>query len=340
MHQQSILVTGGAGFIGSHVCVALIDAGYHVVVLDNLGNSHIAVLARIQTITGIRPDFVQGDVRDLLVLQKIFSDFIISGVIHLAGLKAVGESVADPFLYYNNNVVGSITLLSAMQAANIKTFIFSSSATVYAESAVLPIREDFSLSVTSPYGRSKLMVEEILADIYQTKQKWSIACLRYFNAVGAHPSGLIGEDPSGVPNNLMPYIAQVAIGRQQKLNVYGNDYPTPDGTCLRDYIHVMDLALGHVAALLHCLQQHDMLTVNLGTGQGASVLEVIHAFEKASACAIPYELVARRPGDIAQYWANANAALVKLNWQAKYGIAQICEDVWRWQKNNPHGYRS
>ena len=332
-----ILVTGGTGYIGSHTCVALINAGYHVIILDNLSNSSANVLKRLNQIAGQTPHFIQGDIRDRALLDKVFADNRIAAVIHFAGLKSVGESVAKPIEYYDNNVRGTIELLSAMEAAKVRTFVFSSSATVYGDPKSVPIREDFSRSATNPYGRSKVIVEDILEDMHRSNPEWNIARLRYFNPVGAHPSGLIGEDPKGIPNNLMPYISQVAVGRRERLRIYGNDYPTPDGTGVRDYIHVMDLAEGHVFALRFCQDKGGMLTVNLGTGEGSSVLQVIHAFEKASSRPIPYEIVARRAGDIAQCWADPSLAFTKLGWKATRGLAEMCEDSWRWQNNNPEG---
>lgn len=337
--KKKILITGGVGFIGSHTYVALISAGYTPLILDNLSNSNQIVIERLNRITKVQPEFIKGDIRDRLLLDKIFAENQISAVIHFAGLKAVGESVEKPLAYYDNNVHGTIELLFAMEKANVRTLIFSSSATVYGDPEAVPICEDFSLSATNPYGRSKLMIEGILGDLYKSNPGWNIACLRYFNPVGAHPSGLIGEDPSGIPNNLMPYILQVAVGRQKKLYIYGNDYPTLDGTGMRDYIHVMDLAEGHIAALKFCEERGGMLTVNLGTGEGTSVLQMLHAFEKASLRSIPYEIVARRAGDVAKCWADPSLALAKLGWKASRGLAEMCEDSWRWQSNNLDGYR-
>ncbi len=332
-----ILVTGGTGYIGSHTCVALIEAGYGVAILDNLSNSSARVLERLNRITGQTPHFIEGDVRDRPLLDRLFAEHDIAAVIHFAGLKAVGESVEKPLEYYDNNVRGSIELLMAMAAARVRTFVFSSSATVYGEPDSAIFREDFPLAAVNTYGRTKMMVEQVLEDLYKSNPEWNIARLRYFNPVGAHPSGLIGEDPRGIPNNLMPFISQVAVGRREKLRVYGNDYPTPDGTGVRDYIHVMDLAEGHVAALRYCQDKGGMLAVNLGTGQGSSVMQVIHAFEKASSRTIPYEIVARRPGDIAQYWADPGLAFTKLGWKTTRGLEEMCADSWRWQSNNPEG---
>ncbi len=335
----SILLTGGAGYIGSHACVALMAAGFEVIVVDNLCNADAEVFNRLEHIAGRRPELVQGDIRDRACLDKLFRDHVVSAVMHFAGLKAVGESVLKPLDYYANNVGGTITLLEAMAQAGVKTLVFSSSATVYGDPASVPIDESFPLSATNPYGRSKLMVEEILADWQHANPAWSIACLRYFNPVGAHPSGQIGEDPRGTPNNLMPYVAQVAVGRQDILYIFGDDYATVDGTGVRDYIHVMDLVEGHIAALHTILGQVGMLTLNLGTGSGSSVLELVKAFEQASARTIPYKIVKRRPGDVAQCWADVNLAQEKLGWRAKRGLLEMCEDSWRWQSANPAGYR-
>jgi UDP-glucose 4-epimerase len=336
--DEKILVTGGTGFIGSHICAVLTAEGRKVILLDNLCNSSSKVIDRLERITGHRPEFVQGDVRDRPLLDRTFSQNNISGVIHLAGLKAVGESVARPLAYFDNNVGGTLELLGSMKQANVKTLIFSSSATVYGDNASVPIGEDSPRSVTNPYGRSKLMVEDILIDLHRAEPAWRIACLRYFNPVGAHASGLIGEDPTGIPNNLLPYISQVAIRRRAQLNVFGGDYSTPDGSGVRDYIHVMDLAEGHAAALAYCNQNGDFLAANLGTGRGISVLEMIREFEKASGRPIPYEIVARREGDIAQCWADASRAFRLLGWKATRGVTEMCEDTWRWQLNNPEGY--
>ena len=335
---SKILVTGGTGYIGSHACVALIEAGHDVVILDNLCNSSAQVLTRLERITGREPVFVQGDVRDRDCLDQIFADYSIGAVMHFAGLKAVGESVNSPLEYYDNNVTGTLTLLAAMAHALVKTLIFSSSATVYGDPASVPIAEDFPCSATNPYGRSKLMVEEILADWLVANPAWSVGRLRYFNPVGAHPSGLIGEDPLGTPNNLMPFVAQVAVGRQDSLYVFGDDYPTPDGTGVRDYIHVMDLVEGHVAALAYIQRQSGLHTFNLGTGQGVSVLDMVKAFEQASGRTIPYKIVERRPGDIAECWAQPSLAEQLLGWKASRSLEQMVEDAWRWQEGNPRGY--
>jgi len=333
-----ILLTGGAGYIGSHACVALLSAGHEVVVLDNLCNSSRVAIDRVAQICGKAPAFVEGDVRDPALLDRVFGDYPVTAVMHFAGLKAVGESVDKPLEYYDNNVRGTLELLAAMRRAGVRTIVFSSSATVYGDPASVPIREDFPRSATNPYGRSKLMIEDILEDLHRAESGWNVARLRYFNPVGAHESGLIGEDPQGIPNNLMPYVAQVAIGRRERLSVFGNDYPTPDGTGVRDYIHVMDLAEGHVAALDWLAREGGMLTVNLGTGQGYSVLDMVHGFEKASGRPVPYEIVARRPGDIAACWADPSLARRLLGWEAKRGIEAMCADAWRWQTMNPEGY--
>jgi UDP-glucose 4-epimerase len=327
-----ILVTGGAGYIGSHTCVALAGAGEPVLVLDNFCNSRAGVLERVGQITGTVPQLVEGDVRDAALLQALFERHPIKAVIHFAALKAVGESVREPLRYYDNNVAGTVALLGAMQAAGVRSLVFSSSATVYGDPATVPIREDFPLSATNPYGWSKLMMEQVLADVDAAEPgQWRIARLRYFNPVGAHESGLIGEDPQDVPNNLLPYVAQVAAGQRERLSIYGNDYPTPDGTGVRDYIHVSDLAQGHVAALRYLEQHPGLLTVNLGTGRPVSVLEMVRAFEQASGRAVPYQVVARRPGDVAQCWADPTQAQQLLGWRAHHGVERMCEDAWRWQ---------
>ena len=328
----TILVTGGAGFIGSHTTVALQEAGYRVLILDNLCNSSPTVLQRIEQITGVVPEFVEADIRDSGALDMLFQAHQITAVMHFAGLKAVGESTRQPLAYYDNNVNGSVQLLSAMQRANVNTFVFSSSATVYGDPQKLPLTEDHPRSATNPYGHTKLVVEDILEGLYNAQAGWRIARLRYFNPVGAHPSALIGEAPQGVPNNLMPYVAQVATGQRDRLQVFGNDYDTPDGTGVRDYIHVMDLAQGHVAALRYCEQaRQDLLTVNLGTGNGYSVLDMVRAFEQASRKTVAYDIVARRPGDIAACWADTSLAEQKLGWRAEKSIKDMCEDAWRWQ---------
>ncbi|MFO1405179.1 MAG: UDP-glucose 4-epimerase GalE [Azonexus sp.] len=333
-----ILVTGGTGYIGSHTAVELLATGAEVVILDNLCNSSPRVLDRIEQISGRRPHFVEGDIRDSATLAALFARYPVSGVIHFAGLKAVGESVEQPLRYYDNNVAGSLRLVEAMAEAGIQTLVFSSSATVYGDPHSLPIREDFPRSATNPYGRTKLVVEDLLSDWSQARPDWRIALLRYFNPVGAHPSGLIGEDPRGIPNNLMPYVAQVAVGRRPHLNVFGNDYPTPDGTGIRDYIHVVDLARGHLAALKTLADHPGTLAVNLGTGRGYSVLEVVRAFEKASGRPIPYRFEGRRSGDVAACYADPDLAARVLDWRAQAGLDAMCRDSWKWQTGNPEGY--
>jgi UDP-glucose 4-epimerase len=332
--NRSILVTGGTGFIGSHTCVALIQAGYEVVIYDNLCNSRAVVVDRLGAITGKRPVFVEGDVRDAATLDRVFAEYPIGAVMHFAGLKAVGESSEKPLDYYDNNLTGTLQLLAAMRRAAVTTLVFSSSATVYGDPASVPIREDFPRSATNPYGRTKLMVEDILADLQQAHPHWRIARLRYFNPVGAHETGLIGEAPQGVPNNLLPYIAQVAAGQREFLNVWGNDYPTPDGTGVRDYIHVCDLAEGHVAALDYLAREGGILTVNLGTGLGYSVLDMVKAFEKASGRVIPYQIGPRRTGDSARCWADPALAKQLLGWQATRDLDRMCADAWRWQQRS------
>ncbi len=338
---MKILVTGGAGYIGSHTCVELVEAGYTPIVFDNLSNSSTVALDRVKTITGKTIDFVEGDIRDPKALKKVMTDHDIEAVIHFAGLKAVGESVAKPLMYYDNNVAGSVTLLETMEACGVKKVIFSSSATVYGDPASVPILEDFPISATNPYGQSKLMVENIMRDLYKSDNSWNISLLRYFNPVGAHESGLIGEDPSDIPNNLMPYISGVAVGRYEKLSVFGSDYETPDGTGVRDYIHVVDLAKGHVKALqaFENPEVDNLFTVNLGTGIGFSVLEMINAFAAASEKEVAYQIVDRRPGDIACCYADPALAERLLGWRAEKDIKAMCEDTWRWQQNNPQGYR-
>ena len=327
-----ILVTGGAGFIGTHTCAALADAGIPTLLLDNFSNSRRSVLDRLARITGKPVACVEGDVRDAQLLRQLFASHPIEGVIHFAALKAVGESVREPLRYYENNVAGTVSLLRAMQAAGVRTLVFSSSATVYGDPASLPIREDFPLSATNPYGWSKLMMEQVLADVDHAEPgQWRIARLRYFNPVGAHESGLIGEDPQDIPNNLMPYVAQVATGQREVLSVYGGDYPTPDGTGVRDYIHVCDLAEGHVAALRYLRAHPGLLTVNLGTGRPVSVLEMVRGFEQASGRAVPYQVVARRPGDVAACWADPALAERLLGWRARRDVQAMCRDAWRWQ---------
>lgn len=336
---MEILVTGGTGYIGSHTCIQMIEAGITPIILDNLYNSKAVVLERVEHVSGIRPTFYQGDIRDSAILQRIFAKHDIVGVIHFAGLKAVGESVEKPLMYYDNNVSGTLNLVREMDKAGVKSIIFSSSATVYGDPASVPIREDFPTSATNPYGRSKLMVEECLTDFHKANPEWSITLLRYFNPVGAHQSGLLGEDPQGIPNNLLPFVAQVAVGRRDKLGVFGNDYPTSDGTGVRDYIHVVDLAEGHLAALNKVGSQCGLHVFNLGTGQGNSVLEMVTAFEQASQRAVPYQVLPRRAGDIAECWADPSYAEQVLGWKATRSLKTMVEDTWRWQSNNPEGYQ-
>ncbi|BAO43198.1 UDP-glucose 4-epimerase GalE [Thiolapillus brandeum] len=335
---KTILVTGGAGYIGSHTNVELLEAGYEVVVLDNLSNSQYTAIERVEEITGRKITFIEADLRDKDATIAVFHRHAIDAVIHFAGLKAVGESVHIPIPYYQNNIGGTLNLLEAMDAANVKNLVFSSSATVYGDPASLPITEDFPVSATNPYGRSKLIIEEMLADVYISDEAWNIARLRYFNPVGAHPSGCIGESPNDIPNNLMPYISQVAVGRLEKLSVFGDDYPTHDGTGVRDYIHVVDLARGHIKALEKLSQSPGMVTYNLGTGQGYSVLDMLKAFEKASGREIAYQIAPRREGDIASCYADPGLAARELGWTAKKGIDEMCADTWRWQQRNPQGY--
>lgn len=336
---MKILVTGGAGYIGSHTCVELLNEGYEVIVLDNLCNSSEESLNRVKRITGRPIIFYKTDLLDRPGVSSIFSRHQIDAVIHFAGLKAVGESVSMPLTYFHNNITGTLNLLSAMKDSGVKTLVFSSSATVYGDPASLPIREDFPLSVTNPYGRTKLMIEEILKDLYHSDPDWNIALLRYFNPVGAHISGEIGEDPSGIPNNLMPYIARVAIGSLPEVNVFGDDYDTPDGTGVRDYIHVVDLALGHIRTLPRLFSRPGLVTYNLGTGRGYSVLEMIQGFETASGRKIPYKIAHRRSGDVAACWADPSKALGEMGWKAVKTLDDMCRDAWRWQKQNPNGYR-
>lgn len=335
---MKVLLTGGAGYIGSHTAVECLEAGNEVVVFDNLSNSSVKSLDRVAKITGRQAAFVEGDIRDRAALRRLFEHHAIDAVVHFAGLKAVGESVEKPLLYYDNNIGGSVALFEVMAEAGVKAVVFSSSATVYGDPASVPITEEFSLSATNPYGRSKLVIEEILRDVAHADEGWTVALLRYFNPVGAHVSGLIGEDPRGIPNNLMPYIAQVAVGRRPHLNVFGGDYPTPDGTGVRDYIHVVDLARGHLAALNRMQALKGVHTWNLGTGRGVSVLEMVRAFEAASGRPVPYHIVARRPGDVAQCWADPSRAAHDLGWRAIHDLARMCEDTWRWQSGNPEGY--
>lgn len=335
---MKILVTGGAGYIGSHTCLELLRNGYEVVVVDNLSNSKEKSLKRVQELTGKTLTFHQVDLLDEESLDSVFVRSSVDAVIHFAGLKAVGESVTIPLSYYHNNITGTLILCKVMGKHNVKNIVFSSSATVYGDPHKVPITEDFPLSATNPYGRTKLMIEEILRDLHIADKDWNIALLRYFNPVGAHNSGRIGEDPNGIPNNLLPYISQVAVRKLSELSVFGNDYPTPDGTGVRDYIHVVDLALGHLKALEKLTSNPGAVTYNLGTGQGYSVLEMVSAFEKASSRKVPYKIVERRPGDIASCYADPSLAREELGWEAKRGIDEMCTDAWKWQSANPDGY--
>ena len=337
---MKLLITGGAGYIGSHTCVELLAAGHEVVIVDNLCNSSAEAVRRVEKIAGQPVRFYEQDILDEAGLAAVFEAERPEAVIHFAALKAVGESVAKPLAYYRNNITGTLTLLKVMDAHDVRTIVFSSSATVYGDPATVPIREDFPLSATNPYGQTKLMNEQILRDLHRADNRWRVALLRYFNPVGAHKSGLIGEDPAGIPNNLTPYITQVAMGKRECLNVFGNDYDTPDGTGVRDYIHVVDLAQGHVAAVEKlATMDGGVLTVNLGTGKGYSVLEMVHMFEEVSGRPIPYKITARRPGDIATCYADPSLARELLGWTAKRGLREMCEDSWRWQSQNPNGYR-
>ena len=335
---MKVLVTGGAGYIGSHTSVELLAAGHEVTVVDNLCNSSPMALERVRAISGKALRFEQQDLRDAAALDRIFGSDTFDAVVHFAGLKAVGESVAEPLLYYENNITSTLRLLESMGRADVRRLVFSSSATVYGDPASVPIREDFPLSASNPYGQTKLFIEQILQDVQRSDGHWDITLLRYFNPVGAHPSGLIGEDPAGIPNNLMPYVSQVAVGRLERLNVWGNDYPTPDGTGVRDYIHVVDLARGHLAAL-QAESGPGVRSYNLGTGRGYSVLEMIAAFEKASGRPVPYRIGARRPGDVASCYADASLAQRELGWSAALGVDAMCSDAWRWQSGNPEGYK-
>ena len=338
--RKNVLVTGGAGYIGSHTCIELIQAGFTPIVVDNFSNSSEISLQRVAELTGEKVSCYEGDIRDRAFLDKVMQAHPIDSVIHFAGLKAVGESVEMPLEYYDNNISGSIILFNAMRDNSIKKVVFSSSATVYGDPQTLPIREDFPLSATNPYGRSKLFIEDILRDIYFADNTWKVSLLRYFNPVGAHKSGRIGEDPNDIPNNLIPYISRVAVGQYEYLSVFGNDYDTPDGTGVRDYIHVVDLAKGHVKALqaFEKTELDNLLTVNLGTGQGYSVLDMVKAFEKSSGNQVAYKIVARRPGDIATCYADPSYAEQTLGWTATRGLSEMCDDTWRWQSNNPQGY--
>ena len=335
---MKILVTGGAGYIGSHTCIELLQAGYEVVVVDNLINSKEESLKRVQELTGKTLAFHKVDLLNKRELNDVFHKSSIDAVIHFAGLKAVGESVSIPLHYYHNNVTGALILCNVMEKHKVKNLVFSSSATVYGEPDKVPINEDFPLSATNPYGRSKLMIEEILQDLYSADEAWNIVLLRYFNPVGAHPSGRIGENPNGIPNNLLPFVSQVAVGKLSELSVYGNDYPTRDGTGIRDYIHVVDLAVGHLKALEKLTSNPGTVIYNLGTGRGYSVLEVVSAFEQVSGKKIAYKIVRRRAGDIAICYADPLKAKRELNWSADKGLNEMCADVWRWQSNNPNGY--
>lgn len=336
---MTVLVTGGAGYIGSHTCVELLDAGYDIIVADNFINSKPEALNRIKKITGKDFKFYETDLLDQKAVEDIFKQNKIDAVIHFAGLKAVGESVSIPLRYYHNNITGTLFLCEAMKKYNVKKLVFSSSATVYGMAEKVPVVEDFSLSATNPYGRTKLFIEEILRDLYISDKTFNIALLRYFNPIGAHESGLIGEDPQGIPNNLMPYISQVAIGKLKQLSVYGNDYPTPDGTGVRDYIHVVDLSRGHIKALEKLnTMQGGVEAYNLGTGIGYSVLDIVKAFEKVNGIKIPYKITERRPGDVASLYSDPSKAKKELSWQAEKNLEDMCRDTWRWQSNNPKGY--
>lgn len=336
---MKVLVTGGAGYIGSHTCVELLNAGSDVVVVDNLSNSSREALRRVEHITGRQAVLEVVDIRDEVELDRVFAAHRPEAVVHFAGLKAVGESVAQPLRYYQNNVQGTLTLCDVMARHGMFKLVFSSSATVYGDPASVPIREDFPLSATNPYGRSKLMIEDILRDLGRADGRWDIALLRYFNPVGAHASGLIGEDPNGIPNNLLPYVSQVAVGKLEQLSVFGDDYPTPDGTGVRDYIHVVDLALGHLKALDKLAARPGVVAYNLGTGRGYSVLEMIRAFETASGRRVDYRIVGRRPGDVATCYADPTFAARELDWRAERGVEEMTRDAWNWQRQNPNGYQ-
>lgn len=336
---MTVLVTGGAGYIGSHTCVELMEAGKDVVIIDNLANSNEEAVRRVEAITGQSIHFYKVDIRDYVGMDKVFKKHDIDSVIHFAGLKAVGESVSKSLMYYQNNIQGTLTLCDVMHANNVKNMVFSSSATVYGDPATVPIKEDFPLSATNPYGRSKLMIEEILRDLHISDNAWNIALLRYFNPVGAHKSGTIGEDPSDIPNNLMPFISQVAVGKLDRLSVFGDDYPTPDGTGVRDYIHVVDLAIGHLRALDRLEAAQGVVTYNLGTGNGYSVLDMVKAFEAETGKSIAYQIAPRRPGDIATCYADPALAGEELRWRASRSISDMVRDTWKWQSNNPNGYR-
>ena len=335
---MNILVTGGAGYIGNHTCVELLNAGHDVIVVDNLSNSKEESLRRVQELAGKKLTFYKVDILDRDGLRSVFQAYPIHAVIHFAGFKAVGESVAIPLTYYHNNISGTLVLLEVMKEASVNNIVFSSSSTVYGISENVPFKEDYPLGALNPYGRTKLMIEEIFRDLHVAEADWNIALLRYFNPVGAHPSGRIGEDPNGIPNNLMPYVAQVAVGRHPFVRVWGDDYPTPDGTGVRDYIHVVDLAIGHLKAIGKLDQKPGLVTYNLGTGRGYSVLEVIKAFEKACGRPIPYQVMQRRPGDAATSYCDPSRAKLELNWEAKHTLDDMCQDAWHWQSQNPEGY--
>lgn len=336
---MKVLVTGGAGYIGSHTCLELLQTGHDVAVVDNLSNSHLESLIRVEALTGKKPAFYQVDLLDKEGLEGVFDSDRFDAVIHFAGLKAVGESVTIPLRYYHNNITGTLNLLEVMGDTGVKNIVFSSSATVYGDPASVPITEDFPLSATNPYGRTKLMIEEIMTDLHQSDPAWNVTLLRYFNPVGAHESGRIGEDPQGIPNNLMPYISQVHVGKLKELSVYGNDYPTPDGTGVRDYIHVVDLARGHLKALDKIVENPGLSIYNLGTGQGYSVLDMVKAYEKAAGSTIPYKIVGRRPGDIAECYANPDKANKELGWNAEKNVDDMCRDALKWQTENPEGFQ-
>lgn len=336
---MTILVTGGAGYIGSHTVVVLVEAGYDVVVFDNFCNASYKSIESVEKIVGKKIPLVEGDIRNPEDLEKVFNNYPIDAVIHFAGLKAVGESVAEPLKYYDNNINGTAVLCDVMQKHGCKSIVFSSSATVYGDPHTVPITEDFPLSATNPYGRTKLFIEEMLRDLYTSDNTWKVVLLRYFNPVGAHASGTIGEDPNGIPNNLMPFITQTAVGKRECLSVFGDDYDTVDGSGVRDYIHVMDLALGHVKAVEKMQSFTEVMAINLGTGQGYSVLEMVKAFEKASGKPVPYQIAPRRSGDVATMYANPDYAAQILDWKASRGIQEMCEDSWRWQSHNPNGYQ-
>ncbi|PEL20247.1 UDP-glucose 4-epimerase GalE [Bacillus wiedmannii] len=336
---MAILITGGAGYIGSHTCIELLNNNYKIIVVDNLSNSSIESLNRVKEITGKQFKFYNESVLNREKMNEIFLENNIEAVIHFAGFKAVGESTTIPLTYYYNNIISTIILCDVMQKHNVKKFIFSSSATVYGIPKTSPITEEFPLSVTNPYGQTKLMIEQIMRDVAKADGEWSIALLRYFNPFGAHQSGRIGEDPNGIPNNLMPYVTQVAVGKLKELNIFGNDYPTKDGTGVRDYIHVVDLAKGHVKALKKVLETTGIDAYNLGTGKGYSVLEMVNAFEKVSGKKIPYKIIGRRPGDVAICFADVSKAKRELGWEAEYGVEEMCLDSWRWQVNNKNGYQ-